>query len=188
MRRACRRQLALLAFVATVYGRVTAPEAIVHVGPHKTGSTSIQIALLKIGPLRDALTRRDGFHIPLKVPGRYGGHKAHANIAAALLSENATTHPAWVHFLAHAKNAARAGRRLFISSENFSSILNKGNLKLFIVSRRATRTRTPTTRAIRMCASTDCSRAARPAPAVLCPIRRRRRTRSRDSASACASS
>jgi hypothetical protein len=141
-----RRHATLLALLATCVG--AAPEAIVHVGPHKTGSTTIQIALLKSGPLRDSLIKRDGFHVPLKIPGRFGGHKTHANIADALLSSNATSHPAWPHFLAHASSAARAGRRLFISSENLSVIGNKGNLELFIVRSRTERTPTSPSRAM----------------------------------------
>jgi hypothetical protein len=110
------------------------PEAVVHVGPHKTGSTTLEAALIVNPRLRGRL-ERERYAIPNKLPGSFWGSKNHANLAAAMLLPNMTAmmaHPAWHGFKAFARRAFAAGNDLFISSENLSVIVVRAHLVAFM--------------------------------------------------------
>jgi hypothetical protein len=111
------------------------PEAVVHVGPHKTGSTTIQAALLVNSRLISLLQRE---HPPYastdKIPGVNIRSKNHANLAAALRLPNMTASPAWIWFAAYARQTFAAGKGLIISSEDLSAVhyFNRTNLAAFM--------------------------------------------------------
>jgi hypothetical protein len=109
----------------------TAPEVIIHVGPHKTGSTTLQAALVA-NPRIGALLRRDNYAVPRKFPGAHPGPKNHANLVLALRSSNMTAHPTWVWFEAYVRRAFAAGKHLLLSSENLSTLDVPGRLEALV--------------------------------------------------------
>lgn len=100
-------------------------------GPHKTASTTLQVAITQT--FRERLHCRDGFVIPSELPGEQAGCKNHANIAFALLSaskpvENSST---WISFV-NAVQAARANQsRLLVSAEDLCR-LDSSRAQLFV--------------------------------------------------------
>jgi hypothetical protein len=97
-----------------------AHEAVLHVGPHKTGSSTIQWLLLS--RLRDVLEQRDRFEIPTNLPGPHSGLKEHANLYHAMRLANPREHEAWKVLEATARNASTDGKRLLLASENLSAL------------------------------------------------------------------
>jgi hypothetical protein len=92
------------------------------VGPHKTGSTTLQAALL--GALRAPLKSLDQIEVPAGIPGYHGGRKNHANIAMALMSyvPPANSTAAWRATMAQAGGAIAAGQSFLLSSEDFADV------------------------------------------------------------------
>ncbi|KAG8457921.1 hypothetical protein KFE25_011987 [Diacronema lutheri] len=99
-----------------------APEAVIHIGPHKTASTTLELALLRT--LRSRLERDDGLTIPIDLPGSYRRHKNHANLAVALhqRARRPEEHEAWLAFVRAAQTARASGSNLVISSEGLATI------------------------------------------------------------------
>jgi hypothetical protein len=100
-----------------------APLALLHVGPHKSGSTFLQHWAL--GELRHNLSRADGVTI-LKVPGVFTQWtKTHANLGLALLAPSLREEKTWRWFVAKmpkVRRSRRAGQTLLISTEVLSVI------------------------------------------------------------------
>jgi hypothetical protein len=100
-----------------------AGEAIIHVGPHKTGSSSLQIALLA-GPLRRTLQRLDRIEITTVIPGDYHRHKNHANLAIELRALTSCDRGEALNFtLAWARAVVERNPRsprIFLTAEDFS--------------------------------------------------------------------
>ncbi|KAG8470263.1 hypothetical protein KFE25_008684 [Diacronema lutheri] len=101
-------------------------DATCHVGPHKTGSTTIQDAIL--GEWRDSLVEEDGFDIPPRpaVHARRTAHDARRSVAyarAAFALRTAARLGAsepWRWLVEHIRSAAAAGKRLVITAEGLS--------------------------------------------------------------------
>lgn len=106
------------------------PRAIVHVGPAKTGSTSLQWALLRSNsPVKRILEHDDRFivpHLPDLPPPRSIAPEDvnnHYLLALALLPGHLPKAQAvrvWDAFVAIARNASRAGGHLLLTNENLS--------------------------------------------------------------------
>jgi len=102
------------------------PECILHVGPHKAGSTSLQMMLLK----NAAMLQRDGWHQPpaLPAPARLqAAHSANlqneknvANIGIFLnMGTQDTLEPVWQTFVSWLEERARNSENIVLSSEEF---------------------------------------------------------------------
>jgi hypothetical protein len=101
-----------------------AGEAIIHVGPHKTGSSSLQAALLA-GPLRQTLQKLDHIKTTTGIPGAHHGFKNHANLANELRTLPSRDGGKALNFtLAWArgvlKRNPRSPSRIFLTAEDFS--------------------------------------------------------------------
>ncbi|KAJ1628164.1 hypothetical protein T492DRAFT_841778 [Pavlovales sp. CCMP2436] len=122
-----------LALLCCASPAARAADAILHIGPHKTGSTTLEAAVIMQPFVRNSLEEHDGFARTIRgIPGRFQGAKAHANLADALMSLDMDTHPAWAWFLAYAKKAATEGRHIFVSSENLSVVPSETNLRRLV--------------------------------------------------------
>lgn len=97
-----------------------AHELIVHVGPYKTASTTLEIAVHRT--YRAALERLDAVSVPASLPGLRGRHKNHGNLADALMSDRPAAQPAWLAFARAARAAAAAGGRVLLSSEGLCAL------------------------------------------------------------------
>lgn len=96
------------------------PDATIHVGPHKTASTTLEIAVHR--QYTQTLEMLDGFAVPSNLPGMRGGHKNHGNLADALRAAEPTSQPAWLAFVEAARAARAAGHRLLLSSEGLCTL------------------------------------------------------------------
>ncbi|KAG8462580.1 hypothetical protein KFE25_010405 [Diacronema lutheri] len=105
---------------AAAAGARAPPDAVLHVGPYKTASTTLEIAALQKHRL--LLERLDDFFIPRGLPGAHARHKSHGNLADALRADRPTEQPAWRAFAGPAREAASRGRRLLLSSEGFCAL------------------------------------------------------------------
>ena len=97
------------------------PRAIVHVGPHKTGSTSLQTTLVRE---RATLLAQDNFAtLPDSIPGgNFGKSKAGANVAFCLRDQATTCcncTRVLHYFEEFLEDARRARRGIILSSEEF---------------------------------------------------------------------
>ncbi|KAJ1635913.1 hypothetical protein T492DRAFT_902151 [Pavlovales sp. CCMP2436] len=100
----------------------SAPLAVLHIGPHKSGSTYLQH--WACGELRHNLSKADGVAI-LKVPGEHiMWTKTHANLGLALLAPDLREQKTWRWFLAKLPKvrARRLGAKILISTEVLSVI------------------------------------------------------------------
>ncbi|KAJ1621981.1 hypothetical protein T492DRAFT_1127394 [Pavlovales sp. CCMP2436] len=115
----------VLLLCASAARAVPAPplEVVIYAGPHKTGSSTLENAVLsdRHGVCK-LLELKDNFAIPTKVPGQFKGAKSHANIVAALVSDFPAVQESWLWLLRFARDAFAQGRSLLLASENFSSI------------------------------------------------------------------
>jgi hypothetical protein len=98
------------------------PLCILHVGPHKTGTTTLQELLSK----RASMLRYDGWHqLPQLPPGWAGvrhftGHKNGANLALYLQQARPNaSQPVWKKFESWVNARARSGDSIVLSSEEF---------------------------------------------------------------------
>lgn len=107
-------------------------DAVLHVGPHKTGSTTLEAATLIQPAVRALLEKRDGIALAREMPGSYFGAKVHANLAAALLSTDMDSHPSWRWYCQYARSAYAQKLRLFITTENLSVVPNVANLRRLV--------------------------------------------------------
>jgi len=108
---------ALLAIVRGRAGAVSPAVAILHVGPHKTGTTTLQSTLLRTpSPIAD-----DGFDVYLNLPGRWPllTHSNHANLAFFLRS-NKPSNPTWKTFLHDVNITRTSSRSIYWSAEGLS--------------------------------------------------------------------
>jgi hypothetical protein len=118
-----------------------APLVVLHVGPHKTGSTTLQKKLLNY----EQELNQDGFFLPGAIPGLHSAYKSLANIAFSLQGYNrhtkAKTWPAFHAFLNRSN-----GHNIILSSEEFdrpsvnisrlASLLESRRVQVVIVYRR----------------------------------------------------
>lgn len=130
-------RLAFLAALAALAGRAEPAsgepvDAILHVGPHKTGSTTIEAAALVQPVLRRALAELDNISLAREMPGRFIGAKAHANLGDALMSADVRAHPTWRWLVRYARAAFAARRRLLVSTESLSSVTNQTSLRILV--------------------------------------------------------
>ena len=104
------------------------PRCILHVGPHKTGSTTLQVMLFTLA----STLQKDNWHQPsgLPCPPRtehgqnqcFHDHKNQANLASFLWAPSPnTTEPVWRAFERWVQAAAANGENIVLSSENFDS-------------------------------------------------------------------
>jgi hypothetical protein len=109
-------------------------DAVVHIGPHETGSSMIQD--LCLGTLRQRLARNDGFYAiapPTNPQATVTGRKVvlqpkqtYSRLAQVLRSEsNIAANAHWRAFEAFARHAAGSGRRLLVSAEGLSFMLGQ---------------------------------------------------------------
>jgi len=110
--------IVFLLLVATCAAR---PKCLLHVGPHKTGTTTLQWALYT----HANLLRQDGWHQPskdqfsrLKFSGKNLGHKQFANVAFFLQQDrpNASV-SVWQRFQGWISARVRANESIVLSSE-----------------------------------------------------------------------
>lgn len=103
------------------------PFAIVHVGPHKTASTTIQALL---GSLTNALTK-DNYYIPQRkhLPGKgkyMNGPEArlghHNNLAICLQNLSGCDQSLWPAFINFTQDMAKQQKNIVISAEGLSEI------------------------------------------------------------------
>ena len=89
--------------------------AILHVGPHKTGTTTLQALMY------DSLGKelvRDGYLVPPDIPGRFPGRKSMANLAFSLQQNNSSgSEEIWKAFERYLSQNTSTG--ILISSEEF---------------------------------------------------------------------
>jgi len=101
--------------------------AVIHVGPHKMASTSIQI-----GIKNDRLQLiKDNYQVPslLDMPGKLTGHKVMANLAICLQNTQPCDKNFWLSVNTFFKVAPEFGFNILLSSEEFDN--PKVNLKKF---------------------------------------------------------
>ena len=102
------------------------PRCILHVGPHKTGSTTLQAMLFTLA----STLQKDNWHQPsgLPCPPRtehgqnqcFHDHKNQANLASFLWAPSPnTTEPVWRAFERWVQAAAAKGENIVLSSEGF---------------------------------------------------------------------
>ncbi len=101
------------------------PECILHVGPHKTGTSSLQEVLSQ----RASILQSDGWHQPPNLPGttldngmyaQFEGPKSTANLALFLQARTPnTSEPIWLAFASWVQAKARNRENIVLSSEEF---------------------------------------------------------------------
>jgi hypothetical protein len=114
---------------------------VLHVGPHKTGSTTLQMNLYNY----EQELRQDGFFLPGEIPGQHARFKSLANIAKSLRGhEYDTNGKTWPAF--HAFLNRTIDHNIILSSEEFdmpsvnitrlASLLESRRVHVVIVYRR----------------------------------------------------
>ena len=101
------------------------PECILHVGPHKTGTSSLQALLFQ----RASMLQSDGWHQPPNLPGttldtgeyaHIPGFKGGVNLALFLQTRTPnTSEPIWLAFASWVQAKARRRENIVLSSEEF---------------------------------------------------------------------
>lgn len=97
--------------------------SIIHVGPHKTGTTALQATLLQA---RAILKSEDKFSLFAAPPVfKYRGSKYAANVAFYLQTRSVgnrsqVTSPVWKHFKDYVDATWKAQRHIVVSSEEFA--------------------------------------------------------------------
>lgn len=95
---------------------VALPKCILHVGPHKTGTTSLQSMLVK----NAEMLQQDRWFQPPDLPGRPPGEKNLASLAFFLQQETPnTTEPVWQAFMSWVQEKARNKENIVLASEEF---------------------------------------------------------------------
>ena len=105
-------------------------EAVIHIGPHKTGSTSIETALIVNTDIRRAL-EQDGYAVPDQFPGHFPMHSAKnpANLVTELYQPGLADGATWRWFAAYANHSFASRKKLLFASESLSSFVPAENLE-----------------------------------------------------------
>lgn len=97
------------------------PECILHVGPHKTGTTSLQVMLVE----QATMLQNDSWHQPPALPAAADritltGSSNMANVALFLQESSPnTSEPVWRNFVSWLQAMAHQKQNIVLSSENF---------------------------------------------------------------------
>lgn len=114
--RACVPSLTILVLLITDTCAAARPKCLLHVGPHKTGTTTLQSAL----QAHANLLQQDGWHQPQRqqFSATYPGAKHFANVGLFLQGDNPNSKaPVWQHFLSWIRARVRANESIVLSSE-----------------------------------------------------------------------
>jgi len=105
-------------------------EAVIHIGPHKTGSTSIETALIINQRIRRAL-EQDGYAVPDQFPGIFPIHSAKnpANLANELRQPGPADGATWRWVAAYANHSFASGKNLLVATESLSTFVPAENLE-----------------------------------------------------------